>query len=118
MKEMISCCGFNCSLCPVYIATKEDSDVKRKEAAALVSKIYKMVLSADDINCDGCRSDTGKLFGHCTNCEVRKCSAGHQADNCAYCPDYSCSKLDSFLKAFPDNYARNNLERIRVSFKS
>ncbi len=115
LKENISCCGLDCAICPVYLATKVNSDSMRRDVAASWSKAFGMKLSVDDINCDGCKTKTGILFGHCRNCIIRDCSDEHKVDNCACCPDYSCRKLDSFLKTFPIRDAREKLERIRVT---
>ncbi len=113
MKDMIACCGLNCFECPAYAATKANDDSKRQKVADMWAKMFKMPLAAKDINCDGCLAETGILFGHCTNCAIRKSAKERKIKNCAYCPDYSCEKLNSFLKIMPDNKARENLERIR-----
>lgn len=118
MKENISCCGLDCGICPVYLATTVGSDLMRKDVAASWSKAFGMKLSVQDVNCEGCKTDTGILFGHCRNCEIRDCSYQHSVENCAFCPEYSCFKLDSFLKKFPISEARENLERIRGTLRS
>lgn len=118
MKDKISCCGLDCAICPVYLATKIDSDPMRKDVADSWSKAFCMKLSAEDINCDGCKSESGKLFGHCRNCEIRECTIEHRVENCACCPEYPCEKLKSFLESFPSDDAKNNLEKIRSSLKS
>ncbi|MDJ0762849.1 MAG: DUF3795 domain-containing protein [Myxococcota bacterium] len=35
--------------------------------------MYKTDIQADDINCDGCLSENGRLFRPCEVCEIRKC---------------------------------------------
>ncbi len=113
MNEMIACCGLNCFACPAYIATKENDDIKRQNVADMWSKMFKMSLNIKDINCDGCLSESGILFGHCTNCAIRRSAKEHKVKNCAYCPEYSCKKLDAFLDVLPNKEARENLVRIR-----
>jgi hypothetical protein len=113
MNEMIASCGLDCLVCPAYIATKENDDVKRKKVADMWSKLLKTTLAVKDINCDGCLSETGTLFGHCKNCPIRQSAKERKVKNCAYCPDYSCKKLDAFLDFLPNKEARKNLERIR-----
>ena len=40
MKQMIAFCGLNCSECPMYIATQNDDDNARAEAADMLKKAY------------------------------------------------------------------------------
>ncbi len=111
MEKMIAFCGIICSECPAWIATQADDDDKRAEVARLWSKEYNTDLQAKDIDCDGCHSDGGTLFGHCQVCEIRKCGLEMRVANCAYCPDYACHKLDQFFKMAPD--AEKRLDGIR-----
>lgn len=113
MNDMISFCGLNCRECPAYIATRENDDAKRQKVAVMWSKLFKTEIPADAINCDGCRTEGGRLFGHCTNCAIRSCGMEKGVENCAHCADYSCAKLDGFLEFLPNKSARENLERIK-----
>lgn len=45
-------------------------------------------------DCDGClASNKGKVAVTAQYCRVRTCAFERGAENCAYCNDYSCSKL-------------------------
>lgn len=45
-------------------------------------------MKAEEIRCDGCKSDNA-LF----NCEAKKCALAKAFPTCAHCPDYpSCEK--------------------------
>ncbi|RLI78820.1 hypothetical protein DRP04_09720 [Archaeoglobales archaeon] len=107
---MIGYCGVICSKCPGYIATKNDSYEERKRVAELWSKMLNLDLSPEDINCDGCTSN-GRLMDFCKTCEIRNCAIKKGVENCAYCPDYVCEKLDKWLDKVPE--ARSTLEEIR-----
>ena len=49
---------------------------------------------------------------HCYDCEIRACGMTVGVVNCAHCPDYACSKLESFFNFVPD--ARLVLDEIRA----
>ena len=113
MREMTAVCGLLCSECGAFIATKNDDDEKRAEVAELWSKQYNQDIKPEDINCDGCTSDSDRLFGHCKVCEIRTCGQEKAVVNCAYCYEYACEKLEGFFKMVPD--ARKQLDSIRRS---
>ena len=108
---MIAFCGLNCHECGAFIATKNNDDEKRLEMAKLWSKQFNADIKPSDINCDGCHSDTGKIFGHCKVCEVRKCGKEKSLDNCGYCDEYSCEKLGMVFKMMP--HAKKQLDEIK-----
>lgn len=111
MNQITAFCGLICSECGAFIATLDNDDDKRAEVAKLWSQQYQVDLKPSDINCDGCTSDSERLIGHCFACEIRKCGKEKRVQNCAYCDDYVCDKLNSFFKMAPD--ARKNLDSIR-----
>jgi hypothetical protein len=113
MEKQIAYCGLICTDCLAYIATQADDDKQRKEVAEKWTKEYKHDFKPEDINCDGCLSETGKVFNYCTVCEVRKCGREKHVINCAYCGDYICEKLGKFFKMVP--MIKANLEEIRKS---
>ncbi|MEM2997376.1 MAG: DUF3795 domain-containing protein [Thermoproteota archaeon] len=55
---------------------------------------------------------TGEIiFSYCRICEIRKCGQSRKVQNCAYCEEYSCGRLEEFFKMAPN--ARKNLEEVR-----
>ncbi len=96
MDEMIAYCGINCSKCPTFIATLNDSNSERKDVAEKWSKQFKSDIKPEDINCDGCLTTTERIFMHCKVCHIRKCGTEKKVKNCAYCEDYACDKLSKF----------------------
>ena len=114
MKEMIAFCGLGCHECGAFIATQNNDDEKRTEVAELWSKQFNADIKREDINCDGCHSDSGNLFSHCKVCEIRKCGMEESITNCAHCDQYSCEKLDKFFDMVPD--AKKRLDGIRDNF--
>jgi hypothetical protein len=111
MEKMIAFCGINRVECPTFLATQENSDQKRERVVKRWYKDYHMQIKPEDINCDRCLSETGRLFSHCNVCEIRKCGQEKKLINCAYCDEYPCQKLNNFFVRVP--YGKANLEEIR-----
>jgi hypothetical protein len=110
-KKVIASCGLTCSECPAYIATQKNDDALRAETAKKWSEMFKADIKPADINCDGCPSDSPRLFSYCAVCEIRKCAREKKVATCASCPEYACEKLDKFLAQAPE--ARAALEALR-----
>jgi len=110
-KKLIAACGLTCSECPAYIATQKNDDALRAATAKKWSEMFKADIKAEDINCDGCSTDSPRLFNYCATCEIRKCAREKKAATCAACLEYSCKKLDEFLAQVPE--ARKVLEALR-----
>jgi len=62
MKEIIAFCGLPCHECGALLATQDDDDAKRAEVAQQWSKLFKVDIKPESINCDGCLSEGGQIF--------------------------------------------------------
>jgi len=113
MDKQIGCCGITCSECPAFQATQENDNNKMAEVAKLWSKEFHAEIKPEDINCDGCLSESGRLCSHCYVCEIRKCCMERQLKNCAHCDDYPCKKLNEFFSMVPE--AKATLDEIKKS---
>ncbi|OYD13922.1 hypothetical protein CH333_09455 [candidate division WOR-3 bacterium JGI_Cruoil_03_44_89] len=113
MEKMIAYCGIKCSECPAFLATQKDDDNERKKVAEMWSKQFNAEIKPEDINCDGCLTEGGRLVDYCRVCEIRKCAREKRVENCAHCDDYGCEKLNKFITNVPD--AKATLEEIRKS---
>ncbi len=112
MDEMIACCGIICTDCPALQATLKNDNNERETVAKAWSKLFGTDYKIEDINCEGCKSVSGRLFSYCGSCQIRECCKERDLENCAYCLDYSCDKLDHFIEnEFPSS--RQILEEIR-----
>jgi len=60
-KKMIACCGLICLSCPAFLATRNDDVARAKTAAHFLEK-FGFNFKTEDINCDGCLSEGGKLL--------------------------------------------------------
>ena len=102
MEKIIAYCGLSCHECPTFIATQNDDNIKRAEVAEQWSKQYNAEIRPEEIFCDGCLSEGGKLFKHCQVCEIRKCGMEKGIVTCAHCDDFICAKLDNFFNLVPE----------------
>jgi hypothetical protein len=116
MDEMIAYCGLSCRTCPIYLVTREKNrekqKEKRKEIVRLLKTHYGLEFKLKDItDCDGCMSETGRLFSVCNDCSIRKCAREKKLENCSYCEKYICKTLEEFFAREPS--AKEKLEKIR-----
>jgi hypothetical protein len=105
-------CGILCVECPTFKATKANDDALRVKTAREWSQAFGRTIEPQDINCDGCSSDGGRLFGHCLACEIRRCAREKGLSTCAPCADYACSHLAGLHSQVPA--AREALEALRA----
>jgi hypothetical protein len=116
MNSMIAFCGLACDSCPIHLATLEKDIVKqkqmRKDIADQLAKIYRTTSKPEIISdCDGCKIKNGRLFTGCIDYEIRKCAKNKNLENCAYCFDFPCEKLEKHYTFDPAS--RDRLEVIR-----
>ena len=98
---MIAYCGLECLDCMAYKATLANDDKLREKCAQIWSKMAKIEIKPEQINCDGCKSER-KLFFFCHACSVKKCASGKGIESCIVCPAYICEKLESLMKLDPN----------------
>jgi hypothetical protein len=116
MIEKIAYCGLVCQTCPIYLATrledKAEQEKMRAEIAHLCKEQYEMNYEPEDIaDCDGCRTEGGRLFSACINCPIRNCARQQGLESCAYCSRYTCDKLEAFFATEPA--AKTRLDELR-----
>lgn len=110
MPKMIAYCGLNCIVCPAFIATKENNDEKRKQLASEWNS-EQYPIKPEDIHCDGCLPQDGRLMVFCHDCTIRSCCRERELENCAFCDDYVCEKLEKIWKMVES--AKETLDEIR-----
>jgi len=90
---MLAYCGIKCSECDAYIAT-QNNDEKKKEEMAAEARERGMNITAADINCEGCKTNTGVQISYCDQCEIRACAVDKRYSTCAQCKEMdTCTKL-------------------------
>ena len=101
MSRMIAYCGLVCSDCPTFVATQNDDDAARAQTAAFYSEKFGFDLKPEEINCDGCKSDAGKLIGYCRSCDIRRCCLAEKVWTTAQFAVISPVKASSSFISFP-----------------
>jgi len=117
MNDMLSYCGLTCKTCPIYLATrqenKEEQAHMRAEIARQCEEHYGIRYRLEEItDCDGCRTEGGRLFPASKNCLIRKCAREKKLESCAHCPAYACEKLKIFFMKDPG--AKKRLDEVRL----
>ena len=85
MKDLIACCGLDCETCDARIATLNDDNELRKKTAKLWSELNGAEITAEMINCVGCRVDGVKTPFCNAMCPIRKCAASKKVNTCGDC---------------------------------
>ena len=65
MNKIVGFCGLGCYECGAFLATKENDDRKRATVAQEWSRLFKVEIKPEDINCNGCQSEEGKRARSC-----------------------------------------------------
>lgn len=119
MSEMTAYCGLTCQTCPIYLATRQENKEERARMRTEIVKRckeqYGIKYKLEDVtDCDGCQSEGERLFSASMNCPIRKCAREKELQNCAYCTEYACNKLEALFKTDPDAKARLDAIRSRI----
>ena len=111
MEKLISCCGLDCATCDARVATVNNDNELRSKTAESWSAMYNAQITSEMINCMGCR-ESGILFGHCHECEIRNCVKAKGFQTCGECNEMNnCQKVQQIHQFVPD--AVNNLLSLR-----
>lgn len=110
MDKMIAYCGLDCRKCDAYIATINDNQALRKKTAELWSQMNNAPITADMINCEGCRVD-GKKTPFCESlCDIRQCAMKKGVETCGACEKMGeCKKVEQVIGN--NHEAKENLRK-------
>lgn len=89
MNELIAYCGLDCEKCDAHIATLNNDDELREKTAELWSELNGAEITAEMINCAGCRVDGVKTPFCDVICPIRKCAVCKELITCG-----NCDKMD------------------------
>jgi hypothetical protein len=95
LDDLIAVCGPSCAKCPAYVATHTDNRAELQKIADEWTKSLGKTYSADDIICDGCRVQGGRLTAYCASCNIRVCAQDKGVITCAHCDECPCEKIVS-----------------------
>ena len=106
MRDLIAFCGLDCEKCDARIATMNNDDSLRRKTAELWSRLNGAEITADMINCEGCRAGVLKTPFCGSLCQIRQCALKREVETCGSCPEMnSCDKLEAIIS--------NNEEALR-----
>jgi hypothetical protein len=114
---VISYCGIVCTDCPAYRLTKADDRQGLAELAARLSTAAKP-LRGEEMACDGCVQEGGRLVAFCRECGARLCGLERGLANCAHCPDFGCERLQAVWTVIRPKDARPRLERLHAELEA
>ncbi|RNC66999.1 DUF3795 domain-containing protein [Proteiniphilum sp. X52] len=108
MKQLIACCGLDCESCDARIATVTNDNELREKTAQKWSELNNTEITAEHINCMGCRFDGAKTV-FCSNlCEIRKCVDEKGFNTCGDCKELNnCQIVGAIFQHNPS--AKENL---------
>ncbi len=102
MNDLIAICGLDCETCDARIATLTDDDALREKTAKLWSEMNDAPITAEMINCEGCRVDGVKTPFCDALCPIRQCALGKGVATCGDCPDMeACENVGAVHKSDP-----------------
>ena len=112
MNKLIGCCGLDCERCDARTATLANDDALREKTAALWTKLNGVTITAEMINCTGCRTEGAKTPFCDKLCPVHNCVREKGFDTCADCGQTAeCPVLGNIAANSP--FVFENLNRLR-----
>ena len=94
MNEYIASWGLDCETCEARLATVNKDDALRQRVAREWSELNGVEITAEMINCSGCRIPGVKTPFCDSLCPIRQCAMEKQVETCGSCPEMdSCEKL-------------------------
>lgn len=109
MKDLIAYCGLDCEKCDAYIATVNNDNQLRQKTAKLWAELNHAPITAEMINCLGCRVDGVKTPFCATMCEIRQCAMKKVLPTCGLCSEMdNCEKGKTIWDVNPQ--AKDNLK--------
>ena len=108
-NKLIAFCGLDCARCDAYLATVNDDQALREKTAKLWSELNQVLITPEQINCEGCRADGAKTVYCQSLCGIRQCALKKGVNTCGDCEQMdSCPALSAIISN--NEEARNNLK--------
>ncbi|MEW5722665.1 MAG: DUF3795 domain-containing protein [Thermodesulfobacteriota bacterium] len=103
--RLLAPCGLYCGVCGVLIATRDDNRKFKEKLAGVYG------VTADQVDCQGCRSDHPWLF--CRSCTIRTCVDEKGYLGCHQCGDWPCGQIENFPVEVGRRVIRRTIPRWR-----
>ena len=101
-NQLIGCCGLDFKTCDARIATITNDNALREKTAALWTKLNKVTITPEMINCTGCRIEGAKTPFCDKLCPVHNCVREKRLNTCADCNQMNgCPALGSIAANNP-----------------
>lgn len=100
VESKLSFCSFRCDLCLAYHANIEAHPENRLILSDGWHTYIGFRIPPDKIICDGCTTEGKPTLD--VDCPVRPCNIDRKLENCAYCEDFVCEKINERLANFDD----------------
>ena len=91
MGKILGRCGYRCDLCA---ARSDDVALRQRLVDGWRKYLDHQMYTVENVRCDGCMSN-GRLADK--NCPVRPCAIEKGVENCAFCDEFPCDKLDGLI---------------------
>lgn len=101
----LSVCGYDCSKCPIYLATISNDLTKLKQ----ILKKDSNELTIENSGCLGCFSE--KVNHMCDTCFMKNCTKRRGIDSCGKCNNFPCD----YTKKYLTKESIDNLNKIKDS---
>ncbi len=111
-EKIVAFCGIVCTECPAFLARKNDDDELRRKTAERWSS-PEFPIKAESIDCYGCFATDKKMMEFCRQCRIRNCGVEKGVENCAYCDEYPCLKLEELWKHLQLPEPKEVLDKIK-----
>lgn len=103
MNKLIAYCGLDCEKCDARKATLTNDNALREKTAELWTKLNNVPITAEMINCEGCRVDGAKTPFCDALCPIRQCALGKGVETCGDCADMkTCEKVGAIISNNPN----------------
>ncbi len=103
MKKLIAYCGLDCEKCDARKATLNDDNELRNKVAKLWTEMNGVEITAETINCEGCRMD-GVKTPYCDSlCPIRQCALQKRHETCGDCAELDNCKTVGMIISNNDN---------------
>lgn len=110
MNKLIAYCGLDCEKCDARKATLTNDNALREKTAELWTKLNNVPITAEMINCEGCRVDGAKTPFCDALCPIRQCALGKGVETCGDCAEMkTCEKVGAIISN--NSEARENLAK-------
>lgn len=87
MNDFIAYCGLDCEACEARLTTMNNDNALRVKVAKNWSELNGVEITAEMINCTGCRIDSVKTPYCQSLCPIRQCAMGKEIETCGKCSE-------------------------------